>query len=98
LKLLAAKRVVLDGEIAALDEKGHSSFQLLQIFKSSGNVPLVYFAFDLLFLDGKDVREQRLSARRKLQTPLLKNRQDHHQLGNADALYGMSHREPKPTI
>jgi bifunctional non-homologous end joining protein LigD len=49
LKLLPADRVILDAEIAALDEKGRSSFRLLQLFKSSGNVPLVYFAFDLLF-------------------------------------------------
>ena len=66
LKLLPAEHFILDGEIAALDEKDRSSFQLLQIFKSSGNVPLVYYAFDLLFLDGKDLREQRVSARRKL--------------------------------
>src|SRR5215467_8079229 len=72
-KLLPAEHFILDGEIAALDEKGRSSFQLLQIFKSSGNVPLVYFAFDLLFLDGKDLREQRLSARRKLLVKLLEN-------------------------
>jgi len=71
LKLLPADHVILDGEIAALDEKGRSSFQLLQIFKSSGNVPLVYFAFDLLFLDGKDLGEQRLSARRKLLAKLV---------------------------
>jgi bifunctional non-homologous end joining protein LigD len=55
LKSLPTKHVVLDGEIAALDEKGHSSFQLLQIFKSSGGVPLVYYAFDLLFLEGKKI-------------------------------------------
>src|SRR5215467_13613504 len=71
LKLLPAKRVILDGEIAALDEKGRSSFQLLQIFKSSGNVPSVYFAFDLLILDGKDLREEPLSTRRKLLAKLL---------------------------
>ena len=46
LKLLPADRVILDGEIAALDEKGRSPFQLLQMFKSSGDVPLVYYAFD----------------------------------------------------
>jgi bifunctional non-homologous end joining protein LigD len=33
LKKLPAERVTLDGEIAALDEKGGSSFQLLQLFK-----------------------------------------------------------------
>jgi len=71
LKLLPAECFILDGEIAALDEKGRSSFQLLQMFKSFGNVPLVYFAFDLLFLDGKDLREQRLSVRRKLLAKLL---------------------------
>ena len=47
LKKLPADRVILDDEIAALDEKGRSSFQLLQMFKSSGDVPLVYYAFDL---------------------------------------------------
>jgi len=58
LKLLPPERVILDGEIVALDEKGRSSFQLLQIFKSSGDVPSVYFAFDLFSLEGKDPRER----------------------------------------
>jgi len=57
LKKLPADRVILDGEIAALDEKGRSSFQLLQMFKSSGDVPLVYYVFDLLSLEGKDLRQ-----------------------------------------
>src|SRR5215471_10913159 len=72
LKLLPADRVILDGEIAALDEKGRSSFQLLQLFKSSGGVPLVYYVFDLLFLEGKDLRKEPLSSRRKLLGNLLK--------------------------
>jgi ATP-dependent DNA ligase len=36
LKLLAVEQVILDGEIAVLDQKRRSSFQLLKIFKSSG--------------------------------------------------------------
>jgi len=36
LKSFSADRVVLDGEINALDGKGRSSFQLLQVCKSSG--------------------------------------------------------------
>ena len=43
LKSMLAERMVLDGEIVALDENGRSSFQLLQVFKSSEQrVPLVY--------------------------------------------------------
>ena len=72
MTLLPAERVILDGEIAALDEKGRSSFQLLQLFKSSGGISLVYFAFDLLFLDGKDLRKEPLSARRNLLAQVLK--------------------------
>src|SRR5215469_6857054 len=37
LRLLAVEQVILDGEIVPLDEKGRSSFQLLQLFKSSGD-------------------------------------------------------------
>jgi bifunctional non-homologous end joining protein LigD len=73
LKKLPASRVILDGEIAALDEKGRSSFQLLQSFKKSGDVPLVYYVFDLLSLDGKDQCNQPLSARRKALTNVLKD-------------------------
>ena len=80
LKLLPAERVILDGEIAALDEKGRSSFQLLQMFKSSGDVPLVYYVFDLLFLEGKDLRKEPLSARRKLLANLLKKSPVHIRL------------------
>jgi bifunctional non-homologous end joining protein LigD len=73
LKSLLAEQMILDGEIVALDEKGRSSFQLLQVFKSSEQrVPLVYYAFDLLSLDGKDLRKKPLSVRRKLLGEVLK--------------------------
>jgi bifunctional non-homologous end joining protein LigD len=71
LKSLPTKHVVLDGEIAALDQKGRSSFHLLQMFKSSEGVPLVYYVFDLLFLDGKDLRKERLGTRRNLLAKVL---------------------------
>jgi bifunctional non-homologous end joining protein LigD len=75
LKLLLTQNIILDGEIVVLDEKGRSSsFQLLQAFKSSEQrVPLVYYAFDVLFSEGKDLREQPLTVRRKLLAKLLGN-------------------------
>jgi bifunctional non-homologous end joining protein LigD len=42
------------------------------LFKSSGDVPLIYHVFDLLFLEGKDLCKQPLTVRRKLLANLLK--------------------------
>ena len=52
-----AQDAVIDGEIVALDDKGRSSFQLLQGF-DIGLVkpPIVFYAFDLLRLNGKDLQ------------------------------------------
>ncbi|MGA8659195.1 MAG: non-homologous end-joining DNA ligase [Chthoniobacterales bacterium] len=76
LKLLTAKNVVIDGEIAALDQNGRSSFQLLQSYKIGKQPPLVYYAFDLLFLEGTDFRSRPLIERRKLLAKLLKKAPD----------------------
>jgi bifunctional non-homologous end joining protein LigD len=73
LKSLRAKNFIIDGEIAALDENGKSSFQLLQSYGIRKNVPLIYYAFDLLSLEETDVRDQALLERRKLLAKLLKN-------------------------
>ena len=56
---------VLDGEIAALDEEGRPSFNLLQNYGST-EAPLVYFVFDLLILKGRNVMTKPLSERRAL--------------------------------
>jgi bifunctional non-homologous end joining protein LigD len=73
LKSLRAKNFLIDGEIAALDAEGRSSFQLLQSYGIRKNIPLVYYAFDLLSLEGTDVRDSPLLGRRKLLAQLLKN-------------------------
>jgi bifunctional non-homologous end joining protein LigD len=49
------RSAVLDGEIVALDEKGHSRFEWL-VSRGLQRGTLVYYVFDLLFLDGKDLR------------------------------------------
>ncbi|HEX4083541.1 MAG TPA: non-homologous end-joining DNA ligase [Chthoniobacteraceae bacterium] len=63
---LPVKSAALDGEIVALDEEGRSSFQLLQSIElGDERPPLAFYIFDLLHLDGKDLRREPLSARRK---------------------------------
>jgi bifunctional non-homologous end joining protein LigD len=76
LRLLTANQVTIDGEITALDENGKSSFQLLQSYGIDKQIPLIYQAFDLLFLDGTDVRSRPLIERRKLLVKLLKKAPD----------------------
>lgn len=56
---------VIDGEVVALDEDGRPSFNLLQTYSPS-KAPLVYFVFDLMMLDGRDVMQERASVRREL--------------------------------
>src|SRR5215471_14478489 len=49
--------IVLDGEIAVADERGITHIDLLQdAFGRRGPDRLTYFAFDLLYLDGHDLR------------------------------------------
>jgi bifunctional non-homologous end joining protein LigD len=68
--------VVIDGEIAALDPDGRTSFQLLQSYGSSKRTPLVYYAFDLLFSEGTDLRTRPLIERRKLLAKLMRKAPD----------------------
>ena len=71
---LSVRDAVIDGEIVALDDKGISSFQLLQAFElGRKRPPIFYYAFDLLRLDGKDLRERPLSERKEMLGKLLKN-------------------------
>jgi bifunctional non-homologous end joining protein LigD len=78
---VAAKSAILDGEIAALDEHGVPSFERLQrritvsdpgaIAALRRSTPVVYFAFDLLYLDGYDLRGVPLIERKRLLKEIL---------------------------
>jgi bifunctional non-homologous end joining protein LigD len=56
---------VVDGEVVAVDEKGRPSFAALQRSRSR-RASIYFYAFDLLALDGKDVRNLSLIERRSL--------------------------------
>ncbi|HXV31136.1 MAG TPA: DNA ligase D, partial [Sinorhizobium sp.] len=63
---------IIDGEIVVLDEAGISRFALLQDALSSGaGARLVFYAFDLLHLDGWDLTHAPLEKRKALLAQLL---------------------------
>lgn len=69
---LPAKSAILDGEVVALDENGASNFQALQnSLKGIESRPLVYYVFDLLYLNGKDLQDLPLLERKARLQQLL---------------------------
>jgi bifunctional non-homologous end joining protein LigD len=71
-RALEVESAILDGEFVALDEKGVSDFQLLQnSFSGKASAPLVYYAFDLLYLNGVDLRSAPLLERKAALQELL---------------------------
>jgi bifunctional non-homologous end joining protein LigD len=72
---LPVKTAMLDGELVALLPSGISSFQALQNAARSGDqANLAYFAFDLLFLNGRDLRSLPLLERKAALAHLLERR------------------------
>src|SRR5690349_3411985 len=70
LSQLVVGDAVIDGEICVLDPEGVPRFELIQQGKLD---EAVLFAFDLLRLDGEDLRGQPLERRRDLLKSLLSN-------------------------
>ncbi len=69
---LPVKTALLDGEVAAVLADGRTSFQALQnTFSASSPLPLVFFVFDLLHLDGIAVCELGLEERKRRLKPLI---------------------------
>ncbi len=70
---LPAETALLDGELVAQNEKGFSSFSLLQTDLKEGRADrLVYWVFDLLHLDGRDLMERPLTERKAALERLLR--------------------------
>jgi bifunctional non-homologous end joining protein LigD len=70
---LRARRVLLDGEIVALDQRGRSSFSLMQQRRGVGKngrthteIPIAYYAFDLLQVDDWSLMDATLEERKRL--------------------------------
>ncbi len=63
--------VILDGEIVVLDDDGQPHFEWLQNYRKQPIGHLHYYAFDILWCDGRDVRTMPLIERKNLLKSLL---------------------------
>jgi bifunctional non-homologous end joining protein LigD len=100
--VISAHQAILDGEIAAIDAHGRSDFGLLQermhVRAPANNlisrVPVIYFAFDLLYCDGYDLRRSPLFERKQLLQRLLhtsdKFRFSDHQLERGKEIFTLA--------
>lgn len=70
---------ILDGEIVLLNNKNLPDFQRLQNYENNLDLPLIYYVFDLLELDGKNIENLPLTDRKSLLKKLLaKNKIIHY--------------------
>lgn len=77
IKALGVESAWLDGEIVVLDKHGIPSFQLLQnAFNENSTAQIVYFLFDLPYLNGHDLRKVPLNTRRALLRHMLEGATD----------------------
>lgn len=70
---LAVHSAIIDGEVVVLNEKGLTSFADLQAaFEEGAEHPLTYYTFDLLHLDGHNLRELPLERRKTILEDLVR--------------------------
>lgn len=75
---LPAETALLDGELVVEDENGISTFSALQAdLKAGRHDRFVYYAFDLLYLDGTDLRRLPLLERKAALVRLLRHAKQH---------------------
>ena len=64
-RTLNARQATVDGELVAVDESGRPSFQALQHRSAHPKHAIVFYGFDLLHLDGRDLTAEPLETRRE---------------------------------
>jgi len=97
-----AEKAILDGEIVALDDEGRSSFSLMQqrtgagegarrIRRTRDDIPIAYYAFDLLYLEGYDLMQEELETRKQLLRSIISGNEllrfSDHYIGQGTALF-----------
>jgi bifunctional non-homologous end joining protein LigD len=100
-KFVNGQAAILDGEVVVLDEQGRPSFSLMQQrtgIRAHGrqaaprrDLPIFYYAFDVLYLDGYDLRRVNLDERKRVLRKVLSDgeivRYSDHYAGQGVALF-----------
>jgi bifunctional non-homologous end joining protein LigD len=89
---LRARNAYLDGQLCGVGPDGRTAFNLIQNSMEHGDASLVFFLFDLLFLDGKDLTGLPLIERKARLKKLLAGvpssiRFNDHQIGHGLAFH-----------
>ena len=84
---LDCKSAILDGEAVIQDESGVSDFEALRSAIHARSPNIILYAFDLLHIDGRDIRQQMLSDRRTLLKRLVGDDAD-SRIQVSDEFYG----------
>jgi DNA ligase D-like protein (predicted ligase) len=92
---LPAKNAYLDGELCGVLPDGRTAFNLIQNASDTGQGSLVFFLFDLLFVDGEDITALPLVDRKGRLKTLLKGappalQYNDHQIGHGPAFHRLA--------
>jgi bifunctional non-homologous end joining protein LigD len=93
LQGVPARQAYIDGELCAVSETGVTSFSLMQAATDNRRTAaLVFYAFDLLYIDGENLTHERLVERKRRLQRLLKGqgsavRYCDHQVGVGPLFY-----------
>jgi DNA ligase D-like protein (predicted ligase) len=93
LSVLPVRQAYFDGELCGVRPDGKTSFSLIQAASDTGNADaLVFFMFDLLYLDGDAISSASLLKRKKRLRGLLSNagsplQYSDHQIGRGVEFY-----------
>jgi bifunctional non-homologous end joining protein LigD len=80
---------VFDGEILVIGKDGKANFSALQNWRSEADGDLVYYAFDILWYDGKDITGLPLSERQAILREILPANDDHVRLSRVFDINGI---------
>lgn len=96
---LPVETAILDGEVVVQDEQGRTSFQYMQnAFRNGAGAPFLYYIFDLLYLNGYDMRDIAIEERKKVLRDFVPRVEDHpckfsdHLVGNGGKVFAEASR------